>query len=49
MAWHAWLNAMGKAIWHEAPNASLGLIPFGDNMGRIAPGFWKNLRAEWDS
>ncbi|MBY0227757.1 MAG: hypothetical protein K2W96_00615 [Gemmataceae bacterium] len=43
-AWHVWLKAMGKALWNEAPQAILGLIPFGDNMARIAAGFWKNLR-----
>ncbi len=43
-AWHIWLRSLGSAIWQEAPSAILGLIPFGENVGRIAERFWNNLR-----
>ena len=44
-AWHVWLKSLGAAIWHEAPKAVLGLIPFGESMARIAEDWWKRLRA----
>ncbi len=44
-AWHVWLRTLGAAIWEEAPRAVVGLIPFGDNMARIAENFWLKLRS----
>jgi formylglycine-generating enzyme required for sulfatase activity/serine/threonine protein kinase len=43
-AWHVWLSALGSAIWQEVPQALLGFVPFGENIGRIAERFWENLR-----
>ncbi|MGL4555852.1 MAG: protein kinase domain-containing protein, partial [Gemmataceae bacterium] len=44
-AWKIWLWALGKAIWSEAPQAVVGLIPFGDNLYRVAERFHANLNA----
>lgn len=41
--WSVWLRALGKAIWQEAPQAIVGLLPFGENIYRIGERFYKNL------
>jgi hypothetical protein len=43
-AWHVWLKSLGAAIWQEAPKAILNLVPFGENIARIAERMWQGLR-----